>query len=178
MTQDNYHYRASPKKADKFSTADLSTDIHRVTKYGYVEQCPSNNSAFYEKSHHIVKFNGYVVQCGAESACGGEWQPRPDKLEDERFLGNHVLKSDSEGNSKHFDSCILMQQLTDHCDYYFKKCGDCGEQCTHPSGKCSGSCADCLKEIQWHRTDGRTEYDCKNMLRYYTCHTMMLYHKS
>ena len=55
---------------------------------------------------------------------------------------------------------------------YFKKCGDCGEKCTHPSGKCSGSCTDCLKEIQYHHSDGRTEYDCKNMLRYYTCHTI------
>ena len=69
------------------------------------------------------------------------------------------------------DGGALMKQLTDHCDYYFK-CGDCGEKCTHPAGKCSGDCADCLKEIQYHRSDGRTDYDCKNMLRYYTCHTI------
>lgn len=66
---------------------------------------------------------------------------------------------------------MLIQKLTDYCDYNFKKCLDCGEKCNHPTGKCSGSCADCLKEIQYHRTDGRTEYDCRNMLRYYTCHT-------
>jgi hypothetical protein len=65
-----------------------------------------------------------------------------------------------------------MQQLTAYCDQYFRKCGECGEKCTHPSGKCSGSCADCLKEIQYHRAGGRTEYDCKNMLRHYTCHTI------
>jgi len=74
--------------------------------------------------------------------------------------------------SKNFDSNVLMQQLTEYCDRYFKKCNDCGEKCAHPSGKCSGSCTDCLKEIQYHRSDGRTEYDCKNMLRYYTCHTI------
>jgi len=72
---------------------------------------------------------------------------------------------------KQFDSSALMQQLATHCNQHFKKCDDCGK-CTHPSGKCSGSCADCLKEIQYHRPDGRTEYDCKNMLRYYTCHTI------
>jgi hypothetical protein len=74
--------------------------------------------------------------------------------------------------SKRFDSSILMQHLTAHCDSCFKRCDECGEKCTHPSGKCSGSCADCLKEIQYHRSDGRAEYDCKNMLRYYTCHTI------
>jgi len=66
---------------------------------------------------------------------------------------------------------MLIQQLTDYCDHKIKKCGDCGKRCSHPSGKCSGGCADCLKEIQYHRTNGRTEYDCPNMLRYYTCHT-------
>ena len=67
---------------------------------------------------------------------------------------------------------LLMQRLANYCDSHFKKCDECGKKCTHPSGKCSGSCADCLKEIQYHRADGRTEYDCKNMLRYYTCHTV------
>ena len=66
----------------------------------------------------------------------------------------------------------LMQQLTDYCDRYFKKCDECDRKCTHPSGKCSESCAECLKEIQYHRSGGRTDYDCKNMLRYYTCHTI------
>ena len=85
---------------------------------------------------------------------------------------NQVCSDMTSQFSKRFDSNILMQQLTNHCDHYFKKCAGCGEKCTHPSGKCSGSCADCLKEIQYHRADGRTEYDCKNMLRYYTCHTI------
>ena len=67
---------------------------------------------------------------------------------------------------------ILMQRLANYCDSHFKKCDECGRKCTHPSGKCSGCCADCLKEIQYHRSNGRTKYDCKNMLRYYTCHTI------
>ena len=71
---------------------------------------------------------------------------------------------------KQYSSEGLLQRLTDYCDRYFRKCDDCGEKCNHPSGKCSGSCADCLKEIQYHRTNARSEYDCKNMLRYYTCH--------
>ena len=87
----------------------------------------------------------------------------------ERFWGNYARKKES---NKYFDSGILMQQLTDNCDRYFKKCDDCGEKCTHPSGECSGSCVDCLEEIHYHRFDGRAEYDCKNMLRYYTCHTI------
>ena len=85
-------------------------------------------------------------------------------------IANDIL--DRSQVSKRFDSSVLMQQLTDYCDRYYKKCGECGEKCTHPSGKCSGNCADCLKEIQYHRANGRTEYDCKNMLRYYTCHTI------
>ena len=63
-------------------------------------------------------------------------------------------------------SLDLMPQLTDYCDSHFKKCDECGKKCTHPSGKCSGSCTECLKEIQYHRSEGR------NMLRYYTCHTV------
>ena len=81
----------------------------------------------------------------------------------------YIAKDDSPALSQ---GSMLMQRLANYCDSYFKKCDECGGKCTHPSGKCGGSCADCLKEIQYHRTDGRTEYDCKNMLRYYTCHTV------
>lgn len=66
---------------------------------------------------------------------------------------------------------MLIQKLTDYCDYNFKECGGCGEKCNHPKGKCSGNCGDCLHEIQYHVSGGRTEYNCRNMLRYYTCHT-------
>ena len=66
---------------------------------------------------------------------------------------------------------MLIKRLADYCDHNFKTCGNCGTNCTHPSGKCSGSCADCLREIQYHLIDGRAEYNCRNMLRYYTCHT-------
>lgn len=83
-----------------------------------------------------------------------------------------VSKKNSVENNQHYDDCTLMQQLSNYCDAYFKQCGECGNQCSHPSGKCSGSCADCLKEIGYHRSDGREEYDCKNMLHYYTCHTI------
>ena len=111
----------------------------------------------------------YVQSKYAKYICGEE--PWPENCDAIRKSFGYVLPAVN-NIAKHFDSCKTMQQLTDYCDYYFKKCGDCGEKCTHPSGKCSGSCADCLKEIQYHRSDGRTEYDCKNMLRYYTCHTI------
>ena len=65
----------------------------------------------------------------------------------------------------------LIRELADYCDSKFIKCSDCAS-CNHPSGKCSGSCADCLHEIQYHRSGERANYDCRNMLRYYTCHTI------
>lgn len=44
---------------------------------------------------------------------------------------------------------------------------DC-ENCTHPSGLCSGSCQNCLDEIHWGPTEcKRTDYDCKRLLRCY-----------
>ena len=67
---------------------------------------------------------------------------------------------------------MLIQHLTDYCDNNFRPHGNCGKNCTHPSEKCTGSCGECLHEIQFHRVGGRTEYNCQNMLRYYTCHTI------
>ena len=66
----------------------------------------------------------------------------------------------------------LIQSLINYCDNNFKKRNGCNGHCNHPSGKCSGNCADCLREIQYHHGDGRAEYNCCNMLRYYACHTV------
>ena len=118
---------------------------------------------------YIIKKTGYIV--GAHNILP-QTAPPYGACEPYRVKKvGRVLTLEDE-RSKENNSCTLMQLLSDYCDAYFKKCGDCDKNCTHPSGKCSGSCADCLKEIQYHRTDGRTEYDCKNMLRYYTCHTI------
>jgi hypothetical protein len=52
---------------------------------------------------------------------------------------------------------MLLKTVTEYCDSNFKSCGNCGKNCTHPSGRCYGNCADCLHEMQYHRNGGRTE---------------------
>ena len=143
MTGESYEY-------DLSSWCHVNDDPHVLSEYAkYI--CGAQ--PWPEKCDVIRKSCGYVLHAGYDMkgmgrTLEGGWQARLDSLTDERSLESYILKNNLKEDSKHFDSCILMQQLSDYCDYYFKKCGDCGEKCTHPSGKCSGSCSDCLKEIQ------------------------------
>lgn len=62
----------------------------------------------------------------------------------------------------------LLDILTSYCANQYSMCGNC-LHCTHPSGRCSGSCLKCADEVNYHREDGRTDYDCQNFMYYYVC---------
>lgn len=62
----------------------------------------------------------------------------------------------------------LLDTLTAYCADQFFKYGDC-LQCSHPSGRCSGSCLNCSEEVNFHKTGGRTDYDCQKFMYYYVC---------
>ena len=62
----------------------------------------------------------------------------------------------------------LLDTLTAYCANQFFTYGDC-LQCSHPSGRCSGSCLKCSEEVNFHRIGGRTDYDCQKFMYYYVC---------
>ena len=62
----------------------------------------------------------------------------------------------------------LLNFLTSYCVDQFYRYGDC-LYCTHPSGRCSGSCLNCSEEVNFHRKGGRTDYDCQKFMYYYVC---------
>lgn len=64
----------------------------------------------------------------------------------------------------------LIHDLTEFCDQEYKPhCqNDPCLDCTHPSGKCSGSCLKCSKQINYHTEGGRSLYNCQNYIYYYT----------
>ena len=64
----------------------------------------------------------------------------------------------------------LIHDLTEFCDQEYKPhCqNDPCLDCTHPSGKCSGSCLECSKQINYHTEGGRSLYNCQNYIYYYT----------
>lgn len=79
---------------------------------------------------------------------------------------------------------MLIDTLVDYCDKKYtileEKCGNC--ECTHPSGKCSGSCYNCLHEIHENffdppkrKLNKKLEYDCPKMLYHYVCQFSYLY---
>ena len=77
---------------------------------------------------------------------------------------------------------MLLESVVQFCDDQFSRFGDkCGcedGRCNHPSGKCSGSCYDCLFQIHYpSRLPGETkkEYDCVKMLYHYVCQYSYLY---
>jgi hypothetical protein len=61
----------------------------------------------------------------------------------------------------------LVNTLTEYCEKQFNQFGEC-RQCTHPSGKCSGSCRTCSEQITFHK-DGRADYNCQKFVYYYVC---------
>ena len=75
---------------------------------------------------------------------------------------------------------MLIDNIVDYCNKKYIAFGDkCGnDTCSHPSGKCSGSCYDCLYQI--HYFDGDTcnhksLYDCPKMLYHYVCQYTLRY---
>ena len=61
----------------------------------------------------------------------------------------------------------LINTLTTYCETQFNQYGEC-QKCTHPSGKCSGSCLTCSEQINFHK-GGRSDYDCQKFIYYYVC---------
>lgn len=62
----------------------------------------------------------------------------------------------------------LLDTLTSYCANQYSNYGNC-LYCTHPSGKCSGSCLTCSKEVNYHKIGKRTDYDCQKFMYYYVC---------
>lgn len=77
---------------------------------------------------------------------------------------------------------MLLDYLIEFCDKEYSAFGtNCGcnmRECNHPSGKCSGSCYNCLYQIHFPgRFDGiiKKQYDCTKMLYHYVCQYSYLY---
>lgn len=62
----------------------------------------------------------------------------------------------------------LIENLTSFCSDVYKNYGEC-EHCSHPSGHCSGGCRKCSEEVNFHKKNGRTDYDCQKFMYYYVC---------
>lgn len=79
---------------------------------------------------------------------------------------------------------MLIDTIVDFCDKKYttlaEKCGN--DKCTHPSGKCSGSCYNCLHQIhenfydaKLRKKDEKLVYDCPKMMYQYVCQFSYLY---
>lgn len=79
---------------------------------------------------------------------------------------------------------MLLDHIVNFCDNKYKsfekKCGCSSGACNHPSGKCSGSCYNCLFQIHFPNNKEENEifkkqYDCQKMLFHYVCQYSYLY---
>ena len=77
---------------------------------------------------------------------------------------------------------LLIDDVVQFCNTtYLSYNGLCGCQeghCNHPSGKCSGSCYDCLYHIHFPvraPENAKKKYDCIKMLCHYVCQYSYLY---
>lgn len=77
---------------------------------------------------------------------------------------------------------MLIDNIVQYCDKeYVSLDGNCGCRdgyCNHPSGKCSGSCYDCLYHVHYPDRapeNAKKEYDCPKMLYHYVCQYSYLY---
>lgn len=75
---------------------------------------------------------------------------------------------------------MLIDDIIEYCNKkhmsYDGKCGN--GSCTHPSGKCSGSCYNCLYQIHYFSGDdsnNKSLYDCPKMLYHYVCQYTLRY---
>lgn len=63
---------------------------------------------------------------------------------------------------------LLVGTLVDWCATNYRSL-ECNV-CTHPSGRCSGSCKNCSEEVNYHKNGNcRSDYDCQKFLYYYVC---------
>lgn len=62
----------------------------------------------------------------------------------------------------------LIDTLTAFCENQYHSYGEC-KPCSHPSGKCSGGCRNCSEEVNYHRGNGRSDYNCQKFIYYYVC---------
>lgn len=67
------------------------------------------------------------------------------------------------------DENLLVGTLVNKCAELYEESPDCDDDCTHPSGSCSGCCRECTEQVHWHRRNGRADYDCQKLLYYYVC---------
>lgn len=89
---------------------------------------------------------------------------------------NHEKKNTCVGKG----DFMLLETLVQYCNERYMAYGDhCGNvTCTHPSGKCSGSCYNCLYHIHFPNKapeNSKTLYDCPKMLYHYVCQYSYLY---
>ena len=75
---------------------------------------------------------------------------------------------------------MLLDNVVKFCNQMYSSYGDkCGrekEGCNHPSGACSGSCYNCLRQVHYpNDQDGKMLYDCPKMLYHYVCQYSYLY---
>lgn len=75
---------------------------------------------------------------------------------------------------------MLIDDIVDYCNKKYNTLGDkCGNGvCSHPTGKCSGSCYDCLYQIHYFNSsqcDKKSLYDCPKMLYHYVCQYTLRY---
>lgn len=72
---------------------------------------------------------------------------------------------------------MLIDRITDFSkNKYDERRSDCRcENCNHPTmcpKDCDDKCNDCkicLEQIHYHNSNGKTDYDCPNMINYYVC---------
>ncbi len=67
---------------------------------------------------------------------------------------------------------MLPDHIMTFCDENYRKnitSHPCAT-CNHPgNSECTESCQNCLDQIHWLRPGGRRDYQCANLLHYYTC---------
>lgn len=67
---------------------------------------------------------------------------------------------------------MLINEIVRYCDNEYRNADTehlC-KNCNHPT-KCSGSCKKCLEQVHYHSkySNGKKDYDCKNMINFYVC---------
>lgn len=71
---------------------------------------------------------------------------------------------------------MLIDTIIDFCDEEYNEKCNCKNECTHPSN-CPNGCESCLEQVHFptKSTNGRIDYNCDNIINYYTCKYMYKY---
>ncbi len=62
------------------------------------------------------------------------------------------------------DENLLVGTLVNRCAELYEASPDCEDDCTHPSGNCSGCCRDCTEQVHWHKKNGRDNSNEQTMI--------------